>query len=54
MSPTTPPTVEYALTEMGTEVSEHLVALSRWSQTDFDRIREARSVYDSRSPEPVT
>ncbi|MFI5608357.1 winged helix-turn-helix transcriptional regulator [Amycolatopsis sp. NPDC051903] len=52
--PTTPPTVEYALTDMGAEVSEHLVALSRWSQSNFDRIREARSGYDSRSLEPVT
>ncbi|MEV4598748.1 helix-turn-helix domain-containing protein [Amycolatopsis sp. NPDC049253] len=51
--PTTPPTVEYALTPMGAEVSAHLVALSTWSQSNFDRIRQARSSYDTRSFEPV-
>ncbi|MEV8611117.1 helix-turn-helix domain-containing protein [Amycolatopsis sp. NPDC051373] len=51
--PTTPPTVEYALTPMGAEVSAHLVALSTWSQSNFDRIRDARSTYDTRSLEPV-
>ncbi|WP_326566606.1 helix-turn-helix domain-containing protein [Amycolatopsis rhabdoformis] len=52
--PTTPPTVEYALTDMGAEVSAHLVALSRWSQVNFDRIREARDGYDTRTLSPVT
>ncbi|WP_432848215.1 winged helix-turn-helix transcriptional regulator [Amycolatopsis sp. CA-161197] len=51
--PTTPPTVEYALTPMGAEVSAHLVALSTWSQSNFDRIRDARSTYDTRSLGPV-
>ncbi|MEU4666443.1 helix-turn-helix domain-containing protein [Amycolatopsis sp. NPDC023774] len=52
--PTTPPTVEYAFTPMGAEVSAHLVALSTWSQSNFDRIRDARNTYDTRSLEPVT
>jgi DNA-binding HxlR family transcriptional regulator len=51
--PTTPPTVEYALTKMGAEVGAHLIALSSWSQANFDRIRDARSTYDNRTLEPV-
>jgi DNA-binding HxlR family transcriptional regulator len=51
--PTTPPTVEYALTEMGAEVGAHLVALSTWSQANFDRIRTARESYDGRELQPV-
>jgi DNA-binding HxlR family transcriptional regulator len=51
--PTTPPTVEYALTEMGAEVGAHLVALSTWSQANFGRIRSARESYDGRELQPV-
>ncbi|HEY3481769.1 MAG TPA: helix-turn-helix domain-containing protein, partial [Streptomyces sp.] len=51
--PTTPPTVEYAMTEMGTEVGAHLIALSAWSQANFDRIRSAREEYDGRELQPV-
>ncbi|WP_191984084.1 winged helix-turn-helix transcriptional regulator [Amycolatopsis eburnea] len=51
--PTTPPTVEYALTEMGAEVGAHLIALSAWSQANFDRIRSAREEYDGRELQPV-
>jgi DNA-binding HxlR family transcriptional regulator len=49
--PTTPPSVEYALTEMGAEVGAHLIALSNWSQTNFDRIRAARDDYDNQAAE---
>ncbi|WP_370945013.1 winged helix-turn-helix transcriptional regulator [Amycolatopsis sp. cg5] len=52
--PTTPPTVEYALTDLGADVSRHLVALSTWSQANFGRIREARETFDSRVVEPVS
>lgn len=51
--PTTPPTVEYALTDMGAEVGAHLVALSTWSQANFARIRSARASYDTRELQPV-
>ncbi|EOD65256.1 HxlR family transcriptional regulator [Amycolatopsis vancoresmycina DSM 44592] len=51
--PTTPPTVEYALTEMGAEVGAHLIALSAWSQANFGRIRTAREEYDGRELQPV-
>ncbi|GHG16245.1 MULTISPECIES: winged helix-turn-helix transcriptional regulator [Amycolatopsis] len=51
--PTTPPTVEYALTEMGAEAGAHLIALSNWSQANFGRIRSAREQYDGRELQPV-
>jgi DNA-binding HxlR family transcriptional regulator len=51
--PTTPPTVEYALTEMGAEIAAYLNAISGWTQTNFDRIRAAREVYDNREMLPV-
>ncbi|GAA1679030.1 helix-turn-helix domain-containing protein [Fodinicola feengrottensis] len=47
--PTTPPTVEYALTDMGTEVAAYLTALSTWSQTNFDRILASREHYDEQT-----
>lgn len=52
--PTTPPTVECALTDMGADVSTHLIALSAWSQSNFNRITQARATYDSRVMEPVS
>ncbi|MEC3981514.1 winged helix-turn-helix transcriptional regulator [Amycolatopsis sp. H20-H5] len=52
--PTTPPTVEYALTGMGAEVGAYLIALSAWSEANFTRIREARANYDHRVLEPVS
>ncbi|HKN55985.1 MAG TPA: helix-turn-helix domain-containing protein [Amycolatopsis sp.] len=51
--PTTPPTVEYALTDMGVDVAAHLIALSSWTQANFARIRQARERYDSRVLTPV-
>ncbi|HEV7980756.1 helix-turn-helix domain-containing protein [Amycolatopsis sp.] len=51
--PTTPPAVEYALTEMGAEIAAYLNAISGWTQTNFDRIRAAREVYDNREMLPV-
>jgi DNA-binding HxlR family transcriptional regulator len=52
--PTTPPTVEYSLTDMGADIGAHLVAISDWSQANFDRIREARDRYDGRVLKPLT
>ncbi|MFD8494096.1 winged helix-turn-helix transcriptional regulator [Amycolatopsis sp. NPDC059657] len=52
--PTTPPTVEYALTDLGTDVSQHLIALSTWSQANFNRISAARESFDARVMEPVS
>ncbi|MFC9249848.1 winged helix-turn-helix transcriptional regulator [Amycolatopsis thailandensis] len=51
--PTTPPTVEYALTERGSSASKLLMAVSEWSVANFDGILESRKGYDSRVMEPV-
>ncbi|MEU3622702.1 winged helix-turn-helix transcriptional regulator [Amycolatopsis coloradensis] len=51
--PTTPPTVEYALTERGSSASTLLMAVSEWSVGNFDGILESRKAYDSRVLEPV-
>jgi len=51
--PTTPPTVEYAVTDMGADVAAHLIALSTWTQTNYNRIRAARERYDTREIVPV-
>ncbi|KFU81495.1 DNA-binding transcriptional regulator, HxlR family [Amycolatopsis lurida] len=51
--PTTPPTVEYALTERGAGAGALLMAVSEWSVANFDGILESRKEYDSRVMEPV-
>ncbi|MBB5853297.1 winged helix-turn-helix transcriptional regulator [Amycolatopsis umgeniensis] len=51
--PTTPPTVEYALTERGSSAGTLLMAVSEWSVGNFDGILESRKSYDSRVMEPV-
>ena len=52
--PTTPPTVEYALTDLGRDISVHLIAISEWSQRNYNRIVAARESYDSRVLTPVS
>ncbi len=37
-----PPRVEYALTEMGAEVAEHLAALGAWVEQNLPRVMAAR------------
>lgn len=37
-----PPRVEYALTEMGAEVAEHLAALGTWVEQNLPRVMAAR------------
>ncbi|MCP2164812.1 winged helix-turn-helix transcriptional regulator [Goodfellowiella coeruleoviolacea] len=54
--PTTPPSVEYALTDLGAEIAAHLVTISEWSQSRYARIRQARAAYDQRiatQPQPA-
>ncbi|MDI1445630.1 helix-turn-helix domain-containing protein [Polyangium sp. 6x1] len=46
LTPTIPPRVDYALTELGKEVMEPLDALARWALTNSARIVEARARYD--------
>ncbi|EWM14373.1 helix-turn-helix domain-containing protein [Kutzneria sp. 744] len=54
--PTTPPSVEYALTPLGASISTHLIALNNWTSANFDEIRQARQAYDAAqeaAPQPV-
>lgn len=44
--PTTPPTVDYRLTELGHSVLEPLAALIAWAETRHDDIRAARDDFD--------
>lgn len=56
--PTTPPSVEYALTDLGRGLADPLDAVSRWALAHRVEVQEARSRYDTastrRSEEPVT
>jgi DNA-binding HxlR family transcriptional regulator len=44
--PTTPPSVEYALTDLGRSLLVPLDGLIAWSSNHHDRVRSARSVFD--------
>ena len=54
--PTTPPSVEYALTPLGESISGYLIALNNWTAANFDEIKRARAAYDAAQqslPHPV-
>lgn len=46
--PTTPPSVEYQLSEMGHSILEPLQAMVGWAEMRHDEIRSARTRFDSR------
>ncbi|HEY1098267.1 MAG TPA: helix-turn-helix domain-containing protein [Myxococcota bacterium] len=48
VTPTVPPRVDYALTPLGLSLFEHVVALTRWTETSFEQILAARAAYDAR------
>ena len=50
---TTPPSVSYALTDLGRDVAGHLVALRSWSERRLVDIQRAREAYDTRTPAAV-
>jgi DNA-binding HxlR family transcriptional regulator len=52
--PTVPPQVDYALTELGRELTEPACALTRWAQANTPRILAARADYDARDLTPGT
>ena len=55
--PTTPPSVEYALTPLGQTLTEPLGALRAWSVANIEQVLAARAAYDARAdqrPEPLT
>lgn len=45
--PTKPPSVEYALTELGHSALDPIAVLTDWADRNHDRIRAARSAYDA-------
>lgn len=47
--PTTPPSVEYALTPLGQTLTEPLGALTAWSVANIDRVLAARATFDARA-----
>ena len=49
--PTTPPQVEYALTDLGRTLLEPLSNLIQWAMEKHDVIREARQIFDKRESE---
>ncbi|HEV3357852.1 MAG TPA: helix-turn-helix domain-containing protein [Pseudonocardiaceae bacterium] len=51
--PTTPPSVEYGLTELGAGLGPHLVALDNWSRDNFPSVRRSRLAFDERANAPL-
>jgi DNA-binding HxlR family transcriptional regulator len=47
--PTTPPSVEYALTPLGETLAEPLGALRAWSVAHIEQVLAARAAFDARS-----
>lgn len=52
--PTKPPSVEYALTEMGQSVMTPLAHLLNWAETHHQGIRDARARFDQAQEAPRT
>jgi DNA-binding HxlR family transcriptional regulator len=46
--PTSPPQVEYALTDLGRSLSEPVLALGEWATKHLDQIDAAQARYDRR------
>ncbi len=49
VTPTTPPQVEYALTDLGSGLLEPVRALAEWTVANADRIEAARRAYAVRT-----
>lgn len=53
--PTSPPRVDYALTDLGRSLHQHVQTLVRWSAANHDNVRKARARYSARQDqEPVS
>jgi DNA-binding HxlR family transcriptional regulator len=48
VTPTTPPQVEYALTDLGHDLGRPVAALSEWTWDNAARITAARAAFDRR------
>ena len=46
--PTTPPSVEYSLTDLGRAMFSSLQHLLQWAETNFDAVRAARERFDGK------
>ncbi len=46
--PSSPPKVEYSLTELGESLQDQIQALHKWATVNQPKIKEAQSEYDSR------
>jgi DNA-binding HxlR family transcriptional regulator len=51
--PTTPPSVEYGLSDLGADLGPCLVSLADWSRDKFEHVRRARAAYDERASAPL-
>jgi DNA-binding HxlR family transcriptional regulator len=51
--PTTPPSVEYALTPLGETLTVPLGALTAWSVANIEQVLTARTTYDARTATPA-
>lgn len=47
--PTTPPEVEYSLTELGLSLASPLGVLGVWAAANRDRLRQAQQAFDARA-----
>ena len=52
--PTNPPSVEYALTELGNELVEPVQGLGAWVLANIERLEEARARYDAENASRAT
>ena len=51
--PTTPPSVEYALTPLGRTLTEPLRVLTAWSVANIEQVLAARAAFDTRAADPA-
>jgi DNA-binding HxlR family transcriptional regulator len=47
--PTIPPRVDYALTELGRDLSKPVTALGEWAQRNRGKVESARAAFDRRA-----
>nr|WP_244641406.1 helix-turn-helix domain-containing protein [Tianweitania populi] len=50
VKPTTPPEVEYALTELGQSIAVPVAALGNWAAQNRGELRASRSSFDAQPP----
>ena len=53
VTPSSPPQVEYALTDLGRELERPVFALAQWTSENAQRIEASRRAFDGRSDDTV-